>query len=161
MADKIVVLRAGRIEQVGAPLALYNKPANRFVAGFIGSPQMNFVPMTVGADRRLWNGASDAIEVPGLSPAAAVGAEVVLGVRPEHLQLAATPGALPLPVIVAQVEQLGGQSMVYGTLPGDAGRITVQCAGQVNARVGDTLTAYAPPAACHVFEQGESGGALT
>jgi multiple sugar transport system ATP-binding protein len=161
MADKIVVLRAGRIEQVGAPLALYNKPANRFVAGFIGSPQMNFIPASVGADRRLWPTFGDSIAVPGLSPAAANGAAVVLGVRPEHLQLAATPGALPLPITVAQVEQLGGQSMVYGTLPADAGRITVQCAGQVDARVGDTLTAYAPPAACHVFEQGESGRALT
>src|SRR5688572_7153240 len=110
MADKIVVLRAGRIEQVGAPLALYNKPANRFVAGFIGSPQMNFIPATVGADRRLWPAFGEAITVPGLSPAAVNGAAVVLGVRPEHLQLAATPGALPLPLTVPQVEQLGGQS---------------------------------------------------
>ena len=52
MADKIVVLRAGRIEQVGAPLDLYNRPANRFVAGFIGSPQMNFLPVTVAAAKR-------------------------------------------------------------------------------------------------------------
>jgi ABC-type sugar transport system ATPase subunit len=51
MADKIVVLRAGRIEQVGSPLELYNRPANRFVAGFIGSPQMNFVPVRVDAAR--------------------------------------------------------------------------------------------------------------
>jgi multiple sugar transport system ATP-binding protein len=159
MADKIVVLRAGRIEQVGSPLELYNRPANRFVAGFIGSPQMNFVDVTARDGGAVAPAFGGAITVPGVPPAAP-GTPLVLGVRPEHLTLAATPGALALPIDVSQVEQLGGLSLIYGTLPGTATRVTVQCAGQVAVRVGDTLTAHAPPEACHLFEGGEPGKAL-
>ena len=163
MADKIVVLRAGRIEQVGSPLALYNRPANRFVAGFIGSPQMNFVDVTLDADRRLCPAFGGAVAVPGLAGADRVdaGATVVLGVRPEHLRLEPGGEALPLPLTVHQVEQLGGLSLIYGQLPGDAGRLTVQCAGQVSVRVGDTLTAHAPPEAIRVFRHDGQGEALT
>ena len=163
MADKIVVLRAGRIEQVGSPLALYNKPANRFVAGFIGSPQMNFFDADVGADRRLWPVFGGSISVPGLAGAGTVanGTRVVLGVRPEHLRLEPGGDALALPMTVTQVEQLGGLSLIYGNLPGDAGRLTLQCGGQVSVRVGDTLTAHAPPEALRVFRQDGDGEALT
>ena len=158
MADRIVVLRAGRIEQVGSPLDLYNHPANRFVAGFIGSPQMNFFQVTAGAGGNLAPTFGGSIVVPDVS--AAVGTPLTLGVRPEHLQLLPSPGALALPVTASQIEQLGGLSLIYGSLPGDAGRLTVQIAGQVNAKVGDTLTAYASPENCRVFEEGESGKAL-
>ena len=158
MADRIVVLRAGRIEQVGSPLELYNHPANRFVAGFIGSPQMNFFQVTAGAGGNLAPTFGGSIVVPDVS--AAVGTPLTLGVRPEHLQLLPSPGALALPDTASQIEQLGGLSLIYGSLPGDAGRLTVQIAGQVNAKVGDTLTAYASPENCRVFEEGESGKAL-
>ena len=158
MADKIVVLRAGRIEQVGAPLELYNRPANRFVAGFIGSPQMNFIPVTAHADGMFAPPFGDALHLPGL--AAPSGSTLTLGVRPEHLSLDHAPGALGLPIVVQQIEQLGGLSLIYGQLPGDAGRLTVQCAGQVATRLGETVRAYAPPEACHIFETGESGKAL-
>ncbi len=71
------------------------------------------------------------------------------------------PGALALPVTVAQVEQLGGLSLIYGTLPGDdTTRVTVQSAGQVRTAVGDTLTAYAPAEACHLFAADEAGKSL-
>jgi multiple sugar transport system ATP-binding protein len=161
MADKIVVLRAGRIEQAGSPLALYNKPANRFVAGFIGSPQMNFFNADVGADRRLWPAFGGSVAVPGLTSAVAAGTGVVMGVRPEHLQLEPGANTLPLPITVTQVEQLGGLSLIYGTLPADTGRLTVQCAGQVSVRVGDTLTAHAPPEAIRVFRADDAGESLT
>jgi multiple sugar transport system ATP-binding protein len=159
MADKIVVLRLGRIEQVGAPLDLYNKPANRFVAGFIGSPQMNFFAATAGDGSALTPAFGGALVVPGLS--AARGTALVVGVRPEHVRLESSPGALALPITVSQVEQLGGLSLIYGSLPGDAGRVTVQNAGQVNTQVGETLVAYAPPESCHVFENNEAGRAVT
>jgi multiple sugar transport system ATP-binding protein len=159
LADKIVVLRAGRIEQAGAPLALYNKPANKFVAGFIGSPQMNFFDVTAGDAGALAPAFGGSLSVPRIG--AARGTPLVVGVRPEHVQLEASPGALALPITVSQVEQLGGLSLIYGTLPGDAGRITVQNAGQVDTKVGDTLIAYAPPECCHVFERNEAGAALT
>jgi ABC-type sugar transport system ATPase subunit len=158
MADKIVVLRGGRIEQVGAPLELYNRPANQFVAGFIGSPQMNFVPVIAHTDGALAPVFGGAVQVPGVSVSA--GSALTLGVRPEHLSLEAEPGALPLPIEVQQVEQLGGHSLVYGALPGDAGRLTVQCAGQVRARLGDTLVVHASPAHCHVFAADEAARSL-
>jgi ABC-type sugar transport system ATPase subunit len=93
--------------------------------------------------------------------AVAANTPLVLGVRPEHLRLQAGGDALALPLAVTQVEQLGGLSLIYGTLPGDTGRITVQCAGQISTSVGDTLTAYAPAEACHVFENNDTGMALT
>jgi multiple sugar transport system ATP-binding protein len=158
MADKIVVLRAGRIEQVGAPLELYNRPVNQFVAGFIGSPQMNFVAVSAQADGSLAPAFGGTVAVPGVRAAAGTG--LTLGVRPEHLRLQAQPGALALSIEVTQVEQLGGLSLLYGTLPGGQTRVTVQSAGQVRTGVGDTLTAYAPPEACHVFAADEAARSL-
>jgi multiple sugar transport system ATP-binding protein len=151
MADKIVVLRAGRIEQVGSPLALYNQPANRFVAGFIGSPRMNFVPVTASAAGMVTarHGGSYALP-PGVAPAQ--GSALELGVRPEHLSLAPSAGALALPMLVTQVEQLGGHALLYGTLPDKQTSFSAQCAGQHAARPGDALTLYAPAAACHFFD---------
>ena len=112
MADKIVVLQAGAVEQVGAPLELYNAPVNRFVAGFIGSPRMNFLE---GRVLRAEAGGV-AIEVPDVgvlhAPARlADGAAVTLGIRPEHVR----PGAASVNAVsgdVASVEQLGGLSYV-------------------------------------------------
>jgi multiple sugar transport system ATP-binding protein len=131
MADKIVVLRAGKIEQVGSPLELYNRPANQFVAGFIGSPRMNFVPAALTAGP--------------------VGAREV-GVRPEHLLLAPTADSFALAMQVTQVEQLGGHALLYGTLQGGTGTITAQVAGQHAAKPDDVITLHAPRAACHFFD---------
>jgi multiple sugar transport system ATP-binding protein len=158
MADKIVVLRAGRIEQVGAPLELYNRPANKFVAGFIGSPQMNYVAVVAQADGSVAPAFGGSITVPGAH--AGAGAALTLGVRPEHLSLQPQPGALALPITVSQVEQLGGLSLVYGTLPGGETRVTLQSPGQVRTAVSESLTAYAPPVACHLFATDETAKSL-
>jgi len=131
MADKIVVLRAGKIEQVGSPLDLYNRPANRFVAGFIGSPRMNFVPAAMAG--------------------APAGAHEV-GVRPEHLVLAPTADAFPLAMQITQVEQLGGHALLYGMLPGSSTAITAQVAGQHVAKPDEAITLHAPRQACHFFD---------
>src|SRR5512142_3386341 len=110
MADRIVVLRAGRVEQAGAPLDLYNAPANRFVAGFIGSPQMNFLGARVsaGAEGGL-HVALDAMPM-GASPvekavdaSAAPAQRVVVGIRPEHVAIGPADGA-SLP-ITAEIER--------------------------------------------------------
>jgi multiple sugar transport system ATP-binding protein len=159
MADKIVVLRAGRIEQVGAPLDLYNRPANRFVAGFIGSPQMNFVPVSAAADGSVAPAFGGSVTVHG-TRRVEPGTALTLGVRPEHLSLQPVAGALALPITVSQVEQLGGLSLVYGTLAGSDTRVTVQSAGQVRTAVGDTLTAHAPGDACHLFATDEAALSL-
>ena len=113
LADKIVVLNKGRIEQVGAPLELYHRPATRFVAGFIGSPQMNFI-----------EGAY----------AQALGAHCV-GVRPEHLHLAADG---PIEGTLRHAEQLGNETFAYVDA-GALGELTARVDGSVAVRPGETL----------------------
>jgi multiple sugar transport system ATP-binding protein len=117
LADQIVVLNGGVIEQVGHPLELYNKPANLFVAGFIGSPTMNFITG---------------------EPAARVGATTI-GVRPEHLLL--TPGGAWTGT-VSHAEHLGSDTMLYVDAPG-LGFLTVRAGGDVPHVVGDVI-ALAP-----------------
>jgi multiple sugar transport system ATP-binding protein len=165
MADKIVVLRAGRIELVGAPLDLYNKPANKFVAGFIGSPQMNFVPVSVasvdGADISLRLPGGEAIVVSRPGAGVAPGKALVLGVRPEHLRV--TEGGQPgtMPMRVEQVEHLGGHSLLYGAVADvDGARATAHVEGQTTVRAGATVAVAPPPAACHLFADDEAGLAV-
>ncbi|EPR15970.1 sugar ABC transporter ATP-binding protein [Agrobacterium sp. C13] len=122
LADKIVVLRAGNIEQVGAPLDLYDDPANRFVAGFVGSPKMNFLEATIvgsGADSVTLSLDSDSavrLSLPvttGLNE----GARVSLGIRPEHFADAGA-GDADLTVHVDVAEHLGNTSYVYARTEG-------------------------------------------
>jgi lactose/L-arabinose transport system ATP-binding protein len=112
LADRIVVLREGRIEQAGTPEELYATPANTFVAGFIGSPRMNFLQArSLGGGRiRLATGA----ELPG--PAVPDGTELTVGIRPEHIG-SAQGGGPAVEGIVDVVENLGGTRYVYATLP--------------------------------------------
>jgi len=117
LADKIVVLNAGRIEQVGAPMELYNNPANTFVAGFIGSPKMNFID---GA--RLGDKAK------------------TVGVRPEHISVDAKSGDWK--GVVAHAEHLGADTNLYLDTE-KAGRITVRLFGEYRAEPGAVL--YATP----------------
>jgi multiple sugar transport system ATP-binding protein len=118
MADRIVVMQGGFVEQVGAPLELYDRPANLFVAGFIGSPAMNFIDATVHRNGGVPMAvAGNGLRLP-LPPAAPVadGAAVVYGVRPEHLVLREAGAALPAEVIV--VEPTGAETLVVTQLAG-------------------------------------------
>ena len=112
MADKIVVMHAGQVEQTGSPLELYDNPANLFVAGFIGSPAMNFLPGTVNA-AGVDLGGGIAVPLPG-SVSAPAGRKVVVGVRPEHLAVSATG----LPVEVVVVEPTGADTQIFCKLAG-------------------------------------------
>jgi multiple sugar transport system ATP-binding protein len=132
MADKIVVLRAGRIEQVGSPLDLYNHPVNTFVAGFIGSPRMNFIPA-----RLLPN------EAPSIDR---------VGIRPEHAVVATGEPAGQLSLTVAQVEHLGASSLLHGTVAPDT-PFELVLAGQTHIQRGDTVQITLPPAHLHRFDQ--------
>jgi ABC-type sugar transport system ATPase subunit len=163
MADQIVVLRAGRIEQAGAPLELYNHPANLFVAGFIGSPKMNFLEVAEPVARdgalelRLAGGA--ALVLPRPQGLAADGAGIrTLGIRPEHLRLAEPgPAPLSLPLEVSLTEHLGGETLIHGTLPsGEA--LAVKQTGQIFLAPGARVAAEVEPALCHLFD--EAGRAL-
>ena len=126
MADKIVVLSAGRVEQVGSPLELYNNPRNRFVAGFIGSPKMNFIGGAVAAA----NGAHE------------------IGVRPEHLRLDPN-GAITGKVGVA--EHLGSDTFLHVKL--DSGEaITVRLAGEAALSFGDRVALGPDDGRVHRFD---------
>ena len=151
MADKIVVLRAGLVEQVGPPLELYNHPRNRFVAGFIGSPQMNFLEGRVAAA----DGSGLTVDLPGLgrlstrasSNQVAPGDKVSIGIRPEHIR-AGHEGENNLTGAVAGIEQLGGLSYVRLADP----NITIQIPGQTRLASGEPTPIHFPIEALHVFD---------
>ena len=112
MADKIVVMNAGRVEQIGSPLELYDNPANLFVAGFIGSPAMNFIPGRVNGGRISLSQGID-FPLPGKAMLES-NREVILGVRPEHLSVSSEG----LPAEVAVVEPTGADTQIFCKLAG-------------------------------------------
>jgi lactose/L-arabinose transport system ATP-binding protein len=112
LADTIVVMRAGRVEQSGPPLSLYHDPDNAFVAGFIGSPRMNFLSATALGGRSFAVGGTE-LEVP-IQSVVNAGTRIQFGIRPEDFE--ATVGA-ELLVKVDLIEQLGSTSYLHGTLP--------------------------------------------
>ncbi len=144
MADKIVVMNNGRIEQMGAPLDLYDRPANRFVAGFIGSPAMNFLPGQI-QDGAFQSG-NAAWPLPN-DAARANGAPVVYGIRPEHMLL--SPGGIPATVQV--IEPTGSETHVIAKV----GQASVVCAfrERVGARPGETIGVLPNPAMAHLFDE--------
>lgn len=164
LADKIVVLRAGRIEQEGAPLQVYHHPVNRFVASFLGSPSMNFVPARLkstggkGAQVQLFGG--DAIEVHPLSNSSGE-AEVEFGIRPEHLTIGKEMPA-KLRGKVFAVEKLGDQVLVHLRLDPerDASETTIvaRLPGDFNCGPDDALELGFDPRAGHFF--GSQGSAI-
>jgi multiple sugar transport system ATP-binding protein len=153
LADKIVVLSAGRIEQIGAPLELYQHPANIFVAGFIGSPKINLMPAeVVSADvsamtlrltpqltlRAALNGA-------GAKP----GDKVTIGIRPEHL--AHGDGENAFDVRIDFIERLGGVSYAYANGPIAGEALTFRLPDESAAAIGDTVRVAPSPTDSHVF----------
>ena len=155
MADKIVVLRLGRIEQVGSPLELYNAPRNLFVAGFMGSPRMNFLKASVhSADAsgiEVTIGGGTPIRVPRDGRGLAAGTELTLGVRPEHLKVdeGSGPG---LPAVVNLTEHLGGVTFFYSTIASDE-PLTIEVSGQAFVDNGVTVPVRIDPALCHLFDK--------
>jgi multiple sugar transport system ATP-binding protein len=153
MADKIVVLQAGRVEQVGSPLELYHHPANLFVAGFIGSPRMNLmeaeVVETAATGTLVALPSGPRIEAPVESGATRVGEGVTLGIRPEGLRI--DPSG-PIAGTVALVERLGGLTLLHVTIAGSES-MTVQIEGSDATRTHDQIRLAVDPAACHLFDR--------
>ena len=143
MADQIVVLNGGRIEQVGAPMELYHRPVSEFVAGFIGAPSMNFLDIAPAGGGLAYDGFS-------LPAPAAAGAPARLGIRPEHIALTA-PGQGLLDATVRVTEILGGESFLY-TRTGKGDEIVVRCEGETEARAGDQVGLGFPTARMHLFD---------
>ncbi len=138
MADRLVVLNGGVVEQVGAPLEVYRRPATIFVAAFIGAPAMNLLPATLGGGAVRVGGAA-------LGPAAGEG-PVLLGLRPEDLRLA-RPDEAGLPVAVEDVEELGASRLVHGRANGAALAVSLPAGAEVPAE----LRVTAAPEALHLF----------
>jgi ABC-type sugar transport system ATPase subunit len=141
MADKIVVLNAGRIEQVGAPMDLYHRPATEFVAGFIGAPAMNFLDMTEQGGRIAAGGA--VLPVPS-APGA-----VRLGIRPEHMELRA-PGQGDLDGSVILRETLGSDAYLYVRL-GHGQTVVARADGDTPLAPAEAVGLALPPRRLHQF----------
>jgi ABC-type sugar transport system ATPase subunit len=152
LASRIVIFDRGVIQQVGAPSEVFNRPANLFVAGFIGMPGMNLLEGSVrGVDgRAVLAGPGFAFALAGDAPA---GQPLVAGVRPQSLRLAAGgPGVLALQVDV--VEYLGMESLLVGRLAGAGeGRVTAVLPGQRSDLLRQTVALEMDPAALHVFDK--------
>ncbi|GAA4813527.1 ABC transporter ATP-binding protein [Nocardioides caeni] len=171
MGDRVAVLSGGRLQQVDTPLALYDRPANAFVAGFIGSPAMNLLSGTVDG-----SGVArvDGVEIP-VDRAVVAGAgsdRVTLGIRPEGWRIGGA-GETGFPVTVQVVEELGADAFLYATPAGAAAdptagpgadlsaggvipQVVARIEGRIGLRPGQRVELVADPTAVHVFD-GESG----
>src|SRR5215813_11199163 len=149
MADKIVVMRDGVVEQIGDPLSLYDQPNNTFVAGFIGSPAMNMIPGTARV-----NGGSGVVEFAGSvtlplprGARAADGQSVLYGIRPEHCSLSDRDG---LPADVVVVEPTGADTQLYCRFNGQ--QLTSLVRDRVSCRAGDRIELRPDPARALLFD---------
>lgn len=154
MADKIVVLNQGRVEQVGRPLDLYRRPRNRFVAGFIGSPAMNFLTGSIAAVAgngiTVTIGDGKTVTVPRKPGKAGEGAPVTLGIRPEAVDTAGR-GDTALTGKVFAVERLGNETYIYLEVPG-SNEFAVHAAGDIGAQAGDEMRIGLAARECHLFD---------
>ncbi len=155
MADHVVVMRDGVIEQQGSPLELYDRPATKFVAGFIGSPAMNFLPATIGPDGRSVHFDAQGLGNLVINRVQDPGRRVIVGLRPEHLEVGNTSNAaITLPVGV--VESTGSLTYLTGA---DALDLTVVLTGRSEIRSGDQVGLSIAKEKIHVFDA-ETGQAL-
>ncbi len=151
LADEIIVLNEGRIEQIGAPLELYDRPANRFVAGFIGSPAMNFlegiVEATEGSARFAAEGGPSFSLPPGH---VSVGPRITVGIRPEHIQLAQAGDGGRADAIVRLVEHLGHETLLV--LDANGLEMTALLPRLTGAVAGDAVAIKVDPEQLHLFD---------
>jgi len=157
LGDRVIVMRDGLVQQVGEPLDLYNSPANRFVAGFIGSPAMNFASVTMmdGNGRLTAKNAGLELEVPASHAErlrSHIGREVTMGIRPENLHVATEtdPAGLTFPSKVEVVEQLGSEILLDVRVGNDTMVAAVD--PTIRARVQDQIRLAVNPARLHFFD---------
>jgi multiple sugar transport system ATP-binding protein len=152
LADRIVVLNQGRVEQIGTPIDIYRRPQTRFVAGFIGSPSMNFLTAEPAGERdgRARMRLSDGTVLDVALPTAALprASRFELGIRAEHLQANETG---QIPVVADVVEHLGDRTLVYARLKDDS-QIVFEDRGDSAIQPGDALRLTAQPEHFHIFD---------
>ncbi|MEM8539714.1 MAG: sn-glycerol-3-phosphate ABC transporter ATP-binding protein UgpC [Pseudomonadota bacterium] len=148
MADKIVVMRNGLVEQMGTPLDLYDKPDNTFVASFIGSPSMNFVTGVVRGGKKTTLVTADREELPlSQSAAAHNGREVIYGVRPQHL----TPDRNGIKVKVVVIEPTGAETQIHAKLGTQS--LVADFRDRVDVKPGDTIQLAPEVSSVHLFDK--------
>ena len=149
LADKIVVMREGRVEQAGAPLDLYDNPDNLFVAGFIGSPKMNFLKAVVAGANLTLPELDQILPMPPLSTRLADGTEVTLGLRPDIFKRG---GSASLNLTIEIVEQLGGETFAYARQGVSTQVLTIAVEDGRALRPGQALTASFDPTRALLFD---------
>ncbi len=148
MADKIVVMRDGRVEQIGSPLTLYDDPNNLFVAGFIGSPSMNFVHGKIAVEDGRKQFISDhGLVLPLPETPAEEGRDVTYGVRPDHIEIG--DGGVPMKVVV--VEPTGSETQIFAKSGRDL--INAQVKDRIMAKSGAEMRFVVDPAKVHLFDR--------
>ncbi|MCU1756595.1 ABC transporter ATP-binding protein [Pseudomonas helleri] len=154
LADKVVVLNAGKIEQVGSPLELYHHPVNLFVAGFLGTPKMGFLKGKISRlDSQSCEVALEAgtrIQLPLSCPSLSLGSEVTLGIRPEHLNLA-KPGDCTLTVTADVGERLGSDTYCH-VITACGEPLTMRIRGDMASQYGEQLHLHLDSEHCHLFD---------
>jgi sn-glycerol 3-phosphate transport system ATP-binding protein len=143
LADVLVVMNKGEVEQAGPPLALYERPETIFVAGFIGAPPMNLIPLKAGE------------VIPGLTLGERPAGDIVLGVRPEHLALISAAPAGPgleMAVTLSAIEAVGSETFLYGQIGGQGQDVIIRVAGKAGYPIGTMLHARAEGDVIHLFD---------
>ncbi len=151
LADRLVVMNAGRAEQIGTPMEVYDRPATVFVAGFIGSPSMNFLSAHLSADGGAvsLNGGQSLRLPPDAVPVSRRG-PVTVGMRPEHLELGAGGLGESVSLEVELVEPLGADTLVHGRL--DGAELTARLPAHASCRPGERLSLKVEPENLHLFD---------
>ncbi|PMH46690.1 ABC transporter [Vibrio sp. 10N.286.49.B3] len=155
LADKIVVLKDGHVEQVGSPLDLYHKPQNEFVAGFIGSPKMNFIPVTVissdSTNLTLQADKNTIITLPPVEQTLTPGTAIKLGIRPEHLEI---NHQHPIKLLFTSevVERLGNSTYMFGQTCNIDG-FKVHLPGDQEVEKFQEVALSCHTSSCHLFDQ--------
>jgi multiple sugar transport system ATP-binding protein len=155
LADQIVVLKDGVVQQIGSPADIYERPANRFVAGFFGTPTMNFLHADLTQTGELQSARGAGFEIPlgpapGLRPAQAAPDRIVVGIRPERLSLVRRGDDVVLSGEVAMREVLGAEIVLH--LESAAGPLTVRTDASATARPGENLQVWLDPRSIHLFD---------
>ncbi len=154
MGDRIAVMNRGEIQQVAPPLALYHRPANRFVAAFIGSPPMNFLPVVVKAKQLVHPAFAIALSADWQQVTARYQSQTLtLGIRPEHIEIGQYPGSIP--AVVTQFEALGSETFAVVSLTKSADSDTclqIRIDADQPVDIGSTLQISFPPEKLHLFD---------
>ena len=152
LGDRLIVMDDGRAVQIGSPLEVYARPATRFVAGFIGSPAMNFLEARISADgRQVTLADSKHLPLAGPAPAECRNRDAILGIRPEHFEVVEA-GDVLINLIVDHVEILGADTLVYGRMDDTPTALTVRLPDVHDFKTATTLALAVTPDRLHLFD---------